>query len=49
MDAGLLFTHGVVWKAGMGRVILHHISVVDAQGMCHSGLATYVGDRRVKL
>lgn len=44
MDEGLLFTHGVVWKAGMDGVIMHHISVEDAQGMCHS-----VGDRRVEL
>lgn len=44
MDEGLLFTHGVVWKAGMDGVIMHHISVEDAQGMCHS-----VGGHRVEL
>lgn len=49
MDEGLLFTHDVVWKAVMRSVILHHISLVNAQGMCHSGLAIYVGDSRVEL
>lgn len=49
MDEGLLFTHGVVWKAGMDHVIMHHISLEDAQGMCHSRPAVYVGERCVEL
>lgn len=49
MDKGLLFTHGVVCKAGMGCVIMRRISGIDSQGMCHSGPATYVGDHRIEL
>lgn len=38
MDEGLLFTHGVVWKAGMDRVIMHHIS-----GRCSGNVSLRTG------